>query len=412
MALQSRLFGGDAKLEAAAVSDPAHIVPGASGPHVGKIQLALIQLDRATITQDSSYGPATATAVAAFKQKRNILNTEGKIDNIVGKKTMAALDSEMFAREKGAAGAGGGGRRLGIVGDSSNPSSIIEDLLGKAGIPLPNPLPPGLHWGVDSFNPITPALFAAVLSKFGRVPEFWGRYITPTRSSVLQASEIAFLRATSPNTRLLLIHNPLGPGFFHDRVLNAEKKVVGFTVNVPKEFGKGLQAALNARVAAKTVLAAAGLGDLENVVVYMNIEPDQEFPRVGRVSKNFLVGWWNGMGPEFGGIYGNVSDSFQDAELKGQGRAAFIGDAYRDGLISLSSSFKPFLWGQQPHAARGVAVPQTYVPRPPPFVPNTVQIWQYGPATGDPARRQSQGASASVDLNLATQEAFDQMVFI
>jgi hypothetical protein len=40
MALQSKLFRGDQKLEDAAVSDPAHIFQGASGPHVGKIQQA------------------------------------------------------------------------------------------------------------------------------------------------------------------------------------------------------------------------------------------------------------------------------------------------------------------------------------------------------------------------------------
>lgn len=44
MSLQSRLLRGDPKLEAAAVSDPAHIVPGARGPHVTKIQQALNQM--------------------------------------------------------------------------------------------------------------------------------------------------------------------------------------------------------------------------------------------------------------------------------------------------------------------------------------------------------------------------------
>ena len=102
MALQSQLFRGDPELEAAAVSDPAHIAPGAQGPHVGKIQLALIQLDGAAITRDSIYGPATAAAVLAYKQKRNIVNTsyQTEADNIVGKMTIAALDKEMLAKEK------------------------------------------------------------------------------------------------------------------------------------------------------------------------------------------------------------------------------------------------------------------------------------------------------------------------
>jgi peptidoglycan hydrolase-like protein with peptidoglycan-binding domain len=101
MPLQSQLFRGDPKLEAAAVSDPAHIGPGAQGEHVRKIQLALIQLDGAAIKADRIYGPATAAAVLAYKQERNIINRgyQTKADNIVGKMTMAFLDREMLAKE-------------------------------------------------------------------------------------------------------------------------------------------------------------------------------------------------------------------------------------------------------------------------------------------------------------------------
>jgi hypothetical protein len=101
MGLQSQLFHGDPKLEAAALSDPAHIVQGARGDHVRKIQLALIRLEGATIAPDGVYGPATAAAVLAYKQKRDIVNRsyQTKADNIVGKMTMAALDKEMLEEE-------------------------------------------------------------------------------------------------------------------------------------------------------------------------------------------------------------------------------------------------------------------------------------------------------------------------
>src|SRR5258708_18754749 len=101
MALRSKLFKGDPQLEAAAVSDSAHIMPGSAGPHVGKIQRALITLDGAKITVDSIYGPATAAAVLAYKQQRHIINTayQTKADNIVGKMTIASLDNEMLAKE-------------------------------------------------------------------------------------------------------------------------------------------------------------------------------------------------------------------------------------------------------------------------------------------------------------------------
>ena len=102
MALQSQLFRGDAKLEAAANIDSAHITPGARGPHVEKIQTALNALDDAGLGVDGAYGPATATAVLDYKTSRNIVNRsyQTSADNIVGKMTMAKLDEEMRAYEK------------------------------------------------------------------------------------------------------------------------------------------------------------------------------------------------------------------------------------------------------------------------------------------------------------------------
>jgi hypothetical protein len=105
MRLQSKLFRGDLKLEATAISHPAHIVPGASGDHVGKIQQALLLLGDVGIgpaeQQAKCYGPSTADAVLAFKRKRRIINYsyQTEADNIVGKMTMAALDREMVDKE-------------------------------------------------------------------------------------------------------------------------------------------------------------------------------------------------------------------------------------------------------------------------------------------------------------------------
>lgn len=110
MGLVSALLKGDPKLEAALVSDPAHIFRGATGDHVAKIQQALTKTDGASIDgkelSSKFYGPSTAAAVLSFKKnaKRNILNFRGQFDDIVGKKTTAALDSEMFALEGGSPG--------------------------------------------------------------------------------------------------------------------------------------------------------------------------------------------------------------------------------------------------------------------------------------------------------------------
>jgi peptidoglycan hydrolase-like protein with peptidoglycan-binding domain len=102
MALQSKLFAGNRQLEAAAVSDPAHIMQGAIGEHVRKIQTALITVDGASIAADGKFGAATAAAVLAFKRKRDIVNRsyQSQADAIVGKMTMAALDDEMAEAEK------------------------------------------------------------------------------------------------------------------------------------------------------------------------------------------------------------------------------------------------------------------------------------------------------------------------
>jgi peptidoglycan hydrolase-like protein with peptidoglycan-binding domain len=102
MSLQSQLFRGDARLEAAATSDADHIMRGAIGEHVRKIQNALIQLDGASIGADGKYGPGTATAVQAYKRKRNIVNTsyQSQPDDIVGKMTMASLDAELVEAER------------------------------------------------------------------------------------------------------------------------------------------------------------------------------------------------------------------------------------------------------------------------------------------------------------------------
>jgi hypothetical protein len=101
MPLKSKLFGGDPKLEACLMSDPAHILPGAMGDHVGKIQQALTVLGLAMIDLvDASakrYGPSTASGVLRYKRLRNIVNHayQSQPDNIVGKMTIATLDREV-----------------------------------------------------------------------------------------------------------------------------------------------------------------------------------------------------------------------------------------------------------------------------------------------------------------------------
>ena len=68
LALRCRLFRGDAKLEAAAQLDSAHILPGSRGPHVGKIQQAIINLDGAKLARDPAQQDRFSALAAALRR--------------------------------------------------------------------------------------------------------------------------------------------------------------------------------------------------------------------------------------------------------------------------------------------------------------------------------------------------------
>lgn len=106
MSLLSLLFRGNAALEACAVRDEAHILEGAKGEHVAKIQFALFRIDRSVIDRNElvsqTYGKSTAAAVLQFKQRRAIINRsyQASADNIVGKMTIVALDREFLTVQR------------------------------------------------------------------------------------------------------------------------------------------------------------------------------------------------------------------------------------------------------------------------------------------------------------------------
>jgi hypothetical protein len=105
MPLQSRLFKGDRALESCLIDDRAHVVAGAQGAHVRKLQQALALLDGALIALNEVsgqlYGATTVAAVLAYKRTRKIINFsyQTTADNIVGKMTIASLDREMAKSE-------------------------------------------------------------------------------------------------------------------------------------------------------------------------------------------------------------------------------------------------------------------------------------------------------------------------
>lgn len=112
MQLNSTLFTRprrSPRLDQCLVDDAAHITlrqPREKGEHVTRVQLALLAIMRnarfGPEVARAEYGPNTAAAVLHFKRERNILNTalcQTAPDNIVGKKTIAALDQEMQRKQ-------------------------------------------------------------------------------------------------------------------------------------------------------------------------------------------------------------------------------------------------------------------------------------------------------------------------
>jgi hypothetical protein len=105
MALQSKLFSGEKRLQDCLLQDSAHVTPGCHGSFVQKIQTALLILDGVSVDagelKSESYGASTAAAVRQYKARRSIINHnyQTTADNIVGKMTIERLDREMVEAE-------------------------------------------------------------------------------------------------------------------------------------------------------------------------------------------------------------------------------------------------------------------------------------------------------------------------
>ena len=90
------------KLERCALKDADHITPGSVGEHVQRIQVALDLLMDIFLVPDGKYGPKTAAAVVAFKEAQSPplrQPYQSIADNIVGIRTIKALDQQMFKFE-------------------------------------------------------------------------------------------------------------------------------------------------------------------------------------------------------------------------------------------------------------------------------------------------------------------------
>ncbi|WP_286135029.1 peptidoglycan-binding protein [Mycobacterium sp. UM_Kg1] len=102
MGLKSMLLtspSANQQLEDCLISDPAHIGEGLhdTGEHVRRIQIALIEVNGASLVVDGVYGSDTGDAVEDYKNSRGILAPgHNTADRIVGKKTIKSLDDEVL----------------------------------------------------------------------------------------------------------------------------------------------------------------------------------------------------------------------------------------------------------------------------------------------------------------------------
>ncbi|MFY7953439.1 MAG: hypothetical protein ACOVT5_13120, partial [Armatimonadaceae bacterium] len=121
MALTSRMFAGNERLQACSREHNSHITRKDSGSHVALVQNALILLDAAVIDAGeldrAEYGPSTASAVLKYKQKHAIINFtyQTTADDIVGIMTIRDLDARMLVVEAPFSLLGGGGLIPGLL---------------------------------------------------------------------------------------------------------------------------------------------------------------------------------------------------------------------------------------------------------------------------------------------------------
>lgn len=243
------------------------------------------------------------------------------------------------------------------------------------------------YWGVDSLNPAThkmavkghPTLFQYVCDQAGRVPDFWGRYITGGKAGRLSQEEADYIFTTSDGaTRILPIYNQARP-------------------NPGSLTGKERQGEHDA---AHAVKAASDLGIPAGVFLWCDIEPGW------RTTAAWFRGWWKGM---FNSQYGGMGGIYENP-LKWNGGnfakpylEALRGDS--PWVFQDPPAKARYLWSQQPAKVNAsLASVPAYAPAEPQGVRDVTVLWQYAIdclRTG--------GKWGNVDLDLANETGYDSM---
>jgi hypothetical protein len=235
------------------------------------------------------------------------------------------------------------------------------------------------YWGVDSVKPAnqplggpnTPTLYDYVLGKSqGRVPAFFGRYLTAERNKAQLITEEELQYLSDRNCKILLNYNQLSSG----------------AVQQPFSFGQ--MQADRAASAASDLGAPTNIGS-PRVWIYANIDAGYS-PTV-----DWILGWWDGLwkhgyGP---GIYFQLGAA-----------STKIAKAIEtcDTIPNIDTWCSVWSWACQHFGSKDVKA-NAFAPFPVKGHPSAVEVWQYG------AKCFPWGGTPMFDMNLATQRGYDRM---
>jgi hypothetical protein len=242
------------------------------------------------------------------------------------------------------------------------------------------------YWGVDSYNPASakmgvkgyPTLFQYVCDQAGRVPDFWGRYITG-KGEKLSAKEAEFIfNASGGATRILPIYNQAHPSA--TSLKGGEKEGVND--------------------ASKAIAAADALGIPAGVFLWCDIEPGWG------TAAGWYRGWWKRMlDSQYGGMGGIYENPLP-------WNASFFSKPYLTALkggspwVAQDPPAKArYLWSQQPCKVNiSPKVVPEFKPAQPEGVRGVTVLWQYAIdclKTG--------GKWGNADFNLADETGYGTM---
>jgi hypothetical protein len=201
----------------------------------------------------------------------------------------------------------------------------------------------GTHWGVDSSAAATTGEFyTSIVDKFGKTPEFWGRYLTkvPNRPWIdgLTVNEVTFLHGKG--IKILPIYNKFGKG--DTRTYDQGKKI-----------------------AREAIQSAEVLGVPKGIYLFANVE------------HNFVVteAWIRGWVDAF------ASSKYKPGIYHDPSRGNFSG-AYCEATKKMDKSMlaQLVLWSRypQPATTNPTYFPSSFKPAGPAGCKSHVQAWQYG----------------------------------